>query len=380
MKNAIQTIFQRGFSDYSMKYYVSNVQRKAANDIMLCRTDDLGTFTYTCDDCGHIVTRPCSCKNRHCPYCQTIPRAQWIDARKSEVFPDSQYFHIVMTVPHQLLPLFFRNQKELYSLFHRCSSQAIIELSQSIHGMGGTPAVTQLLHTWGQQLNFHPHLHCIVSGTGLSSSKKLVRCKEGYLFPLPMLMDLFRGKFLSHLNLLYLSGDLELPDDIPDHLAWLNLMDKLYSIDWCPYIKETFNGNGNAIDYLGRYTYRVAITESRIEEVTDTHVTFRYYDYKTATHESSTITIVEFIRRFLMHILPKGIQKTRHSGLLNNRFKSRNLNILSTLLKEALRHARLKGLKVSEIILVLWNIDVTLCPQCKGHNLKLSALPFHQKL
>jgi len=267
----------------------------------------------------------------------------------------------------------------MYGLLHKCSSEAIIELSRSSNGMGGTPAVIQVLHTWGNDLKYHPHLHCIVSGFGLSPSKELVECKEDFLFPLPMLKRIFRGKFLSYLNEMYISGSLKLPKEL-DHLHWLNLMDKLYSIEWCPYIKETFNGNGNAIDYLGRYTYRVAISNSRIKEVTDTHVTFSAYDYKTGTTKDITLTLVEFIRRYLMHVLPKGFQKIRYYGLLNNRFKSRNLELLQILRKRKLREAILKGLKMEDKLKYLWDVDVSICPKCKGNNLKLTSRTFPLKL
>jgi hypothetical protein len=244
--------------------------------------------------------------------------------------------------------------------------------------MGGTPCITQVLHTWGQKLNYHPHIHAIVSGIGLSTTRKLVQCKKNYLFPLPMLMRLFRAKFLCMLNTLCLSDSLCLPNDLNDHLKWLNFMDKLYSIDWVPYIKETFNGNGNAIDYLGRYTFRVAISNSRIKKVTDSHVTFAAYNYESGKQEYVTLTLVEFIHRYLRHVLPKGMQKIRHSGLLNNRFKHANLALLSVLLNQRLHEAKLKSFKNAEVIKQLWNIDVSVCHLCNGHNLKFVAIPFHR--
>ena len=382
MNNLIQQVFRLGYGAYCEKYTPSAEQRKAAYAISKCKTGELGYYTYTCTcpKCDYAETRPCSCGNRHCPACQAIPRERWIDERKSEVFDTHQYFHVVMTVPHQLILIFLLNLKLMYSLLHQCSSRAIIDLCKTIHGMGGTPCITQVLHTWGNKLNYHPHIHAIVSGMGLSSLGKLVECKKDYLFPLPMLMKLFRGKFLHHLNELYLSDSLVLPENLKDYLAWKNYLDILYSKEWTPYIKETFNGNGNAIDYLGRYTYRVAISNSRILEVTNTHVTFSAYDYKTNSTENITLTLADFIRKYLMHVLPKGMQKIRSSGLLNNRFKYRNLETLSILLKKKRREAKLKGLNMAETIKLLWNTDITVCPKCNNHTLKLSALPFHQIL
>ena len=380
MTNSIQDVFQRGYAEYCRKYKVSSVQRKAATDIMKCKTGELGYFVYTCSDCGYTDERACSCRNRHCPSCQSIPRERWIDERKSEVFDESQYFHIIMTIPQELNQLFYLNQDKLYPLLHLCSSQCTIELSRSSRGMGGTPCVTQVLHTWGRKLNYHPHIHSIVSGIGLSKTNQLVRCKEDYLFPLSMLMEMFRGKLLYHINDLYLSDSLLIPQNLRKDFAWSNLMSKLHYIDWAPYIKETFNGNGNAIDYLGRYTYHVAISNSRIKEVSDTHVTFKFFDFKTQSYQDATITLVEFIYRYLRHVLPKGMQKIRYSGLLNNRFKNRNLQLLSILLHQKRRKAILKDLNMAEILKQLWSTDITICPQCHGPNLRLASRPFHLKL
>ena len=376
MSHTVQEVFQRGYEEYIERFNPSTIQKKAASDIMKCKTGELGYFNFICLDCGHEERRPRSCRNRHCPSCQSVPREKWIDQRKSEIFDDVPYFHVIMTVPHQLLPVFIRNQKLLYSLLHRCSSDSIIELSRSNNGIGGTPCITQLLHTWGNMMTYHPHIHAIVSGVGLSPDKQLVRCKESFLFPIPMLMRLFRGKFLHHLNELYQSDSLVLPEHL-NHLAWLNLMERLHNIDWAPFIKETFNGNGNAIDYLGRYTHRVAISNSRIKVVTDTHITFAAFNYKTMSAVDVTLPLVEFIRRFLLHILPKGVQKIRHSGLLNNRFKRRNLNLLAFLLNKKLREAKLKGLSLGDMLLRQWEINISICPVCHRPSLVHASLPFN---
>ena len=378
--NMIQDIFNLGYKAYCDKYIPSPEQRKAAYSIMNCKTGKIGYYTYVCSDCGFVIEQPCSCRNRHCPSCQSLNREKWIDARKSEIFDNSQYFHIVLNVPAQLRTIFIMNQQLLYSLLFQCSSDAIVELSRSEMGMGGTPCITQTLHTWGQQLNYHPHIHSIVSGIGLSPIKQLVSCKKDFLFPVQMLMKSFRGKFLYHLDLLYKSNSLKLPEYLLGDQAWINLMSKLYELDWAPYIKDTFNGNGNAIDYLGRYINRIAISNSRIKEFTDSNVTFSSYNYRTNEKEDVTLNIVEFIHRYLNHVLPKGLQKIRHSGLLNNRFKYRNIKLLAILLKEYQRKAILKDLNMAETLKLLWNIDISVCPECHGHNLKLAALHFHQRL
>jgi hypothetical protein len=235
--------------------------------------------------------------------------------------------------------------------------------------MGGTPGIIQILHTWGQKLNYHPHIHCIISGVGLSPIGHLVQCKDSYLLPLPKLMPLFREKLLHHIRDLYNAGKLSLPIQYSQPAPWNTLVSYLYSINWAPYIKDTFNGNGNALEYLGRYTHRIAISNSRILEITDTHITFSARDYKTGTTQKITITFVEFIHRFLKHVLPKGFQKIRYYGFLNNRFKRRNLIAISKLQNQELHQAFLATLKMHELLMELWNINTSTCPKCGSPNL-----------
>jgi len=375
MSGDVQTVFQLGFDEYCRQYNPNPEQRRAAFSIIHCKTGDLGRNSSVCDDCGHTVVHNNSCRNRHCPSCQAIPREVWLDSRKAEII-DGPYFHVVMTVPAQLNPIIQMNAKLLYPLLHKCSAEALLQLCRDPKTMGGTPGIIQVLHTWGQTLNYHPHVHCIISGVGLSPNGQLVKCNESYLLPLPKLMPLFRGKLLYHIRELYSAGKLILPNRYQQPASWNSLVSALYAIDWAPYIKDTFNGNGNALEYLGRYTHRIAISNSRIKEVTDTHVTFSAKDYKTGNTTMITVTLVEFIHSFLRHVLPARFHKIRYYGFLNNRFKRKNLITISQLQNTELRQAFLASLNMAERLKALWNIDTSICPNCGSINLHQLSRPF----
>ena len=314
----IQQIFNASWISYSQTHTISNEQFKAATSIMACKSGSLGCNVSVCDECGHQEIHNNSCRNRCCPNCQGVMKELWIDARRSEVI-DGSYFHVVFTVPSELNPLIISNQKLLYALLHDASSATLLELSASKKYLGATPAIIQVLHTWGQELNYHPHIHCIISGAGLTSEMKLVSSRPDFLIPVRVLGAMFKGKFMASLEHLYRSGSLVLSDSCRSLAAnsdWISFRDSLYRKDWCPYIKETFNGFGNAIDYLGRYTHRIAISNSRIEKVTESEVSFWARDYRSSERKIVTLSHEEFIRRFLQHVLPKGFQKIRYYGLL----------------------------------------------------------------
>ena len=367
----VQHVFHSSWDAYRKKHPVSNEQSKAASSIISCKTGALGCNLSECEECGHIEIRNNSCRNRHCPNCQAVTRELWIDARQSEVI-DGAYFHVVFTVPSELNPIIYSNQRLLYSLLHEASSKTLLELSADKRYLGATPAIIQVLHTWGQTLNYHPHIHCIISGAGLDASMKLVSGDHGFLIPVRVLGAKFKGKFLDALDkyfkdgLLSFCGDdrsLEIPAE------WSRFRDSLYRKDWCPYTKETFNGFGNAIDYLGRYTHRIAISNSRVTEVTDSRVTFNARDYRTGRSGPVTITHEEFIRRFLLHVLPKGFQKIRYYGLLNNRQKTRLLAIVFNIQKRRRAKSRYTGMDTAERILLMFDVDIHLCPCCGSRSL-----------
>ena len=363
----IQQIFLNSYEDLRFSdSHMSGVQEKAATAILNCKSGSLGCNISQCTDCGHMEFHNNSCRNRNCPNCQAILKEIWIDKRRAEVI-DSPYFHVVFTVPHELNPLIYGNQELLYSLLHRCSSETLLELARDRKYLGATPGIIQVLHTWGQTLNFHPHIHCIVSGGGLSVDNKLRKCGEKFFIPVHVMAKVFRGKFLFYLQKHYDSGKLVLSSScagLRNSYSWNKFRDALYKTDWCPYIKETFNGFGNAIEYLGRYTHRIAITNTRIQSVTETQVSFSARDYKSGETKTVILENEEFIRRFLMHVLPSGFQKIRYYGFLNNRTKTKNLKIIFKLQGYQKFKQRYVGLSIAELLKEVWNYDIRVCPAC----------------
>lgn len=366
MQSRIQQIFSYGWHDFCQFFQPSGVQQKAAHSIMQCKSGALGCNISICGECGHQEFHNNSCRNRNCPNCQAILKEVWGDARKSEVI-DTSYFHVVFTVPAELNPLFYANQKPLYSLLHRCASETLLELAADRKYLGATPGIIQVLHTWGQTLNYHPHIHCIVTGGGLTKDRKLRKSGNGFFIPVKVLGRKFRGKFLAYLQKMAVSQELLFSKScgkLRNSYAWSEFRDSLYHKDWCPYIKETFNGFGNAIEYLGRYTHRIAITNSRIQNVSPTHVSFSARDYKSGETTTITIENKEFIRRLMMHVLPHGFQKIRYYGFLNNRCKKENLKVIARIQGHLRFSSLLTGKNIGEVLNLVWGYDIRTCPCC----------------
>ena len=382
MTNGVQEAFRRFFDDYRSKYCLSEEQRKAAWAIMLCKSGALGCNTSVCEECGHIDIHNNSCRNRNCPSCQAVLKEIWIDNRTSEVI-DASYFHVVFTVPYELNDLIYANQSVLYSLMHRTVSQTLLQLSADKKHLGAIPGIIQVLHTWGQVLNYHPHIHCIVTGAGLTKTNHFVKGRDGFFVPVHILSKVFRGKFIHELRNLYSAGSLSFSDKL-SHLnktaEWEEFITSLYKKEWFPFIKETFNHFGNAIEYLGRYTHRIAISNSRILSVSDKGVSFSAKDYRDGVTKTVTLPGVEFIRRFLMHVLPSGFQKIRYCGFLNNRSKSRNLAIISVITGKILSKRKLADISPADIILIIWGVNIRICPNCKTEGLKLCGRTWHPRI
>ncbi len=378
MKSKIQQVFDFSFETFTKNHSLSNVQLKAAHSIMECKSGSLGYNLSICQDCGHQEIHNNSCRNRNCPNCQAVLKEIWIDARKSEVI-DTPYFHVVFTLPEELNSLIYCNQKLLYSLMHKCSAETLLELSSDKKYLGATPGIIQVLHTWGQQLNYHPHIHCIITGGGLTSCKQLAVSGNSFFIPVKVLGRKFRGKFLHYLQELYTDKKLVFSNacnHFKNHYEWSEFRDSLYSKDWCPYIKETFNGFGNAIEYLGRYTHRIAITNTRIQSATETQVCFGAKDYKTGNRITVTLSNEEFIRRLLMHVLPSGFQKIRYYGLLNNRSKKSNLMIIFKLQGHQKFQSILKGKSIPEVLNIVWNYNISICPCCGKESMRHAGKVF----
>lgn len=370
----IRQLFGRSYDDYSAQgHYLSDVQRKAAHAIINCKSGSLGFNLSRCTDCGHIEIHNNSCRNRNCPNCQAVSKEIWVDKRRAEVI-DAPYFHVVFTLPHELNTLIYSNQKLLYSLLHKCCAETLLELSADKKWLGATPGIIQLLHTWNQELAYHVHVHCIVSGGGLTREGKLRRSSAKFFIPVTVLRDKFKGKYMALLSSLYENGSLVFSsscEKLRNTYHWKEFKNSLYEKDWCPYIKETFRGFGNAIEYLGRYTHRIAISNSRILSVTRDKVTFTARGKKPGDPKRQiTLDSTEFIRRYLMHVLPGGFQKIRYYGFLNNRMKTQNLKAIFKLQNGQRFKQRYAGLTIAELIKAVWDFDICLCPACGCRSMK----------
>lgn len=375
-KYPIRELFQRFYPQYLEDHPgLSPEKRRAAQCIMACKTGDLGYDVSVCEDCGVKLIHNVSCNNRFCPSCQASKAKQWELERNTELIEGIAYYHVVFTVPHELNSLISSNMKETLNLMFHCVHETLITLCSDKRFMGAKPGIVSVLHTWGQQLLFHPHIHVCLSGGGITPWKSFaVTRKKGFLMPEAVLASGFRGRFLSGLKKLYNDGRLDLSVDgsLNDPETWKSFIDRLFQKRWLPFVKETFNGNGNAIRYLARYSYRTAIANSRIVSITDTDVTFRYKDYADDSKEKSmTISGTEFVRRYLQHVLPKGFQRIRFAGYLTNSQKTRNLKLIHALRLSDYTGNPYRSMKTAELMLILYDRDICKCPHCNG-----KILPF----
>lgn len=363
----IRQIFLHAWQDHLSSADPFPIQEKAAHSIMDCKSGSLGYTVSQCPDCGHMEIHSCSCHNRNCPNCQAVQKELWVDKRRAEVI-DAPYFHVVFTLPHELNPLLLCNQTLLYGLLHRCCADTLLELSADKKYLGATPGIIQVLHTWNQELGYHVHMHCIISGGGLTPDHKLRSSQKSFFIPVGVLRDKFKGKYLAALDALHRKGSLELSSscqELRNSYGWKEFKNDLYEKDWCPFIKETFRGFGCAIEYLGRYTHKIAISNSRILSVTESETTFSARGKKPGDpRREITLDNREFIRRFLMHVLPCGFQKIRYYGFLNNRMKSKNLKLIFRLQGCQRFKRRYAGLSVPELLKKIWDFDICVCPAC----------------
>lgn len=364
----IQQVWDFSYDAFnSSGLFQSDAQKKAALAIRDCKSGSLGVNISQCPDCGYTEFHNNSCRNRSCPNCQAVNQEIWVDKRRAEVI-DTPYFHVVFTLPHELNSLIYCNQKLLYGLLHRCCARTLLELSADKKYLGATPGIIQVLHTWNQEMLYHVHMHCIISGGGLTPDRRIRKSKGHFFIPVMVLRDKFKGCCLAALDSLYQSGELVFSsscEKLRNSYEWSAFRNALYEKDWCPYIKETFNGFGNAIEYLGRYTHKIAISNSRILSVDNQQVSFSARGKKPG-EPPRTITLenTEFIRRYLMHVLPSGFQKIRYYGFLNNRGKGKNLKLIFTLQGHQRFRARYAHLSIAELIKAVWKVDIPICPEC----------------
>ena len=392
-KYLIRRIFHDHRDEILAMPSLSETQRSAALLISMCKTEELGFNASFCPNCG-IQLHYASCNNRNCPCCQWPSQQGWIAQRENEVIPEIPYYHVILTVPHGLNPLIRLNEKLLLGKLFSCSSQAVIDLSKDKHFLGAVPGIVSVLHTWKQDLLPHYHVHMIVSGGGLNplgqfisqndpsrNRKKKPEYEGGFFLPMSALAKLFRGKLMVAVKSLWKKNLLVLPkaNIYTDPNGWAAFCEKLYTTKWVGNIVRTFNGNGNAIEYLARYTFRTAISNSRIMDYDGETVTFSVTNRDTRAKEPVTLPAMEFIRRFLSHVLPKGFTRVRYSGFLSNARKTRKLQSIHRQRHlPAYMPSPLTGASKRELFLALWNTDISVCKCCGAQLIHLPrGQPIH---
>ena len=363
-----QILKQHVTSATSANVHVQNVLHR----LKICRTAALGYHVYKCSDerCGHIKYQYHSCRDRHCPNCGAIKKQEWIEARTQELLP-VKYYHVVFTLPHELNSLIMGHRKILYKLLFDASAQTLLCFAKDPKYLGAIPGIISVLHTWGQQLSFHPHVHCIVSGGGIADDnawKNATKNEWHFLFPVKAMSIVYRTKFLQALKQMINTGEVTL-HGIANAKQLLNL---LYQKDWIVYTKTPFGGPHAVIEYLGRYTHKVAISNHRISNINeDDTVTFEYKDYADGNKQKQmTLNAAEFIRRFAQHILPERFTKIRTYGYLSNRNRHQRINEVLKEMKLPL-HKGLIKMPLPVRMMEHFGIDMTRCPCCRNKTLQL---------
>ena len=361
----VQEIFREYGEEYRRNHKMQNHIIKAMKAIERCRTAELGAHEDVCDNCGYIKISYNSCRNRHCPKCQSIAREKWIYKREQEIL-NVKYFHVVMTIPSEIYVIAKQNENKVYKIMFQAVAETIEELAKDKKYLGAEIGITEVLHTWGQTLVYHPHIHCIIPAGGIDKQGKWRESKKKFFIPVKVLSRKFRGKFLYYLKKekLEFYGEnkyLEIKENFEELIA------KMYNKDWVSYCKPPFKDARSVIRYLGRYTHRVAISNNRIIKEENGEITFKYRDCKENRKEKEmTIKVEEFIRRFLLHILPPRLMKIRYYRLIGNRNKKTKLAICKKLTNTA--NFEKQELSTLEILKKTLGVDFNLCPLCKkGH-------------
>ncbi len=373
----VADIFRLYGEAYRAAHPVPPSHQNVMHDIAVCRTAQLGGHAECCSNCGFERYAYNSCRNRHCPKCQTLTKVQWVEDRKADLLP-VPYFHTVFTLPHALNPLVLANKRTLLTMLFKAASQTLLQFGRQ--NLGGQIGCTMVLHTWDQTLGAHFHLHCVIPAGALSSDGERWRNADPrFLFPVRALSKVFRGKFLDALHQACTNETFTFPGPTaafgtPQGFA--QFADQLCAHDWVVYIKKPFAGPAQVLEYVGRYTHRVAISNHRLVDVHDDQVRFTYRNRRQGDRvQSMTLDAPEFIRRFLLHVLPVGFMRIRHYGFLANRGKAHALRRCRQLLDQPPDPPPRCQQSVAERMRLLTGIDITQCPQCGHGPLLRSPLP-----
>ena len=364
----IAHILRHHLDDYKAEYPLWPEHRKIVSDLLNCRTAHLGGHIERCDTCGAVRITYHSCRNRHCPKCQHMPRERWLEKRKDEILPVS-YFHVVFTLPHELNTIILNNKRVMLNILFKAASQTLLTFGEN--ELGGKLGFIATLHTWDQKLKAHFHLHCLIAGGAVSKDGACwTSCKGNYLFNKKALSMVFRGKFMHYMRLARQCEKFKLTGN-----EYKKLKNKLYAKKWIVDVRDPVKNPEHVLEYLARYTHRVAIANSRIRAIKEDMVTFTAKNRKKKRTETITITAVEFIRRFLLHSLPSGFVRIRHYGFLANRNRNENLNAIKELMGVSAPPEK-EAASLEEMMLQLTGTDITTCPCCsKGKMYFFAEIP-----
>ena len=356
-------ILQMGIKSYRKANRLSFEQEKAVESIISCRTKKLGGHVKRCTSCGFNQQAYNSCRNRHCPKCQFVKQEQWADKLAHNLLP-CKYFHVVFPLPEELRGLVFYNKEVCYSLLFKASSGALLQATSNPDFLGARSGALAVLHTWTQTLLFHPHIHMLVPAGGLSEDgMEWKSSRKKFFLPAKVLSRIFRGTMVKLLEGAVEEGTINLPHTIP---VFSELKDKLYKKDWNVHLEKAFRGVNSVLKYLGRYTHRVAIANSRLVSISESNVSFRYKDNKDRGRKKvMTLQTNEFIRRFLQHVLPRNFYKIRYIGILAPvNSKTKKEQCLALIGKETYIPV-LEGLNAMEVVEAIKQSDPFICPKCR---------------
>lgn len=348
------------------QYNLCAIQQKALEALIRCRTSGAGGHVSYCNNCGHKEQSYNSCRDRHCPKCQFIKQEQWVDKLKSRLMP-GRYFHVVFTIPHQLNPIFYINQRKCYKILFSSAWEALKKAGKNSGFLGAEVGAVAVLHSWGQTLSYHPHVHMLVPAGGLSEDgMEWIQASQKFFVPVKALSAMFRGIMIRQIKELILNNELKLPDSFE---GFVPMKKVLFGKSWNVYCKKALGGMNGVLQYLGQYTHRVAISNNRLLEMQNGKVSFNYRDYRLEQrryqNKIMTLDALEFARRFLQHILPTGFYKIRYFGILATANIATKREQAIALIGETMWLSKLEGLNAYEVLRSLSGKDPALCPVCK---------------
>lgn len=382
----LAAIFRRFGKAFRAARKISRAQARVLRAVEVCRTAALGGHVEQCGHCSYTRNAYNSCRNRHCPKCQNTERVRWVEARQAELLP-VEYFHVVFTVPEPIAAIAFHNPRAVYGTLFRAAAETLLTIARDPKHLGAQIGFFAILHTWGQNLLHHPHVHCVVPGGGLSpDGRRWISCRPGFFLPVRVLSRLFRRLFLEALQSAFAQGQLLFSGDLAD-LAdaerFAAYLEPAWQAEWVVYAKPPFGGPAQALEYLGRYTHRVALSNDRILDIEPDAITFQWKDYRSGAGRTKSrrmrVAPAEFIRRFLQHVLPDRFQRIRHCGFLSNRHRQRKLALCRRLLASPLAELLPHAAQCAVVAKALAAPARARCPVCGvGEMIRIGALPVYR--